>query len=79
MLMMAWIVSTVFTDAAIDHLILPSANATSAEQSSLSRARSDMAHPNAQITENRVNEEERTNCGVCNIGSSKPINGLRYL
>lgn len=61
MLMIAWMVSTVFTEAAIDHLMLPSANATSAEQSSLSLARSDMAQPKAQITENSVKDDERTN------------------
>ena len=61
MLMIACIVSTVLTEAAIDHLMLPSANAISAEHSSLSRARSDMAQPRAHITEKSVNEEERTN------------------
>ena len=54
-------VSMVLTEAAIDHLMLPSANAINAEQSSLSRCRSDMAQPRAQITEKRVNDVERTN------------------
>lgn len=61
MLIIAWMVSTVLTDAAIDHFILPSAKATKAEHSNLSRARSDMAQPKAQMTEKRVNEFERTN------------------
>lgn len=76
--MIAWMVSTVLTEAAIDHLIFPSASATNAEQSSLSRARLDMAHPRAHITENSVNEAERTNLGVCRSGSSSPTQGLRY-
>lgn len=79
MLIMACMVSTVLTEVAIDHLMFPSAKATNAEQSSLSRARSDIAQPSAHITEKSVNEEERTNWGVCRIGSSIPTNGLRYL
>jgi hypothetical protein len=61
MLMIACMVSTVLTEAAIDHLMLPSANEINAEQSSLSLARSDIAQPRAHITENKVNELERTN------------------
>ena len=76
--MIAWMVSMVLTEAAIDHLMLPSANRTSEEQSSLSRARSDIAQPKAQTTEKRVKEVERTNWGVCKSGSRIPIHGLRY-
>jgi hypothetical protein len=61
MLIIAWIVSTVLTEAAIDHLMFPSASEINAEQSSLSLARSDIAQPRAHITENKVNEFVRTN------------------
>jgi hypothetical protein len=61
MLMIAWMVSTVLTDAAIDHFMFPSANEINAEQSSLSLGRSDIAQPSAHMTENKVNEFERTN------------------
>jgi hypothetical protein len=61
MLMIACMVSTVLTEAAIDHLMFPSANEINAEQSSLSLARSDIAQPRAHTTENKVNELERTN------------------
>jgi hypothetical protein len=54
-------VSTFLTEAAIDHLMFPSANETSAGQSNLSLARSDIAQPRAHITENKVNEFDRTN------------------
>lgn len=60
MLMIAWIVSTVLAEAAIDHLMFPSASEINAEQSNLSLARSDIAQPRAHITEKRVNEFVRT-------------------
>lgn len=60
----ACIVSMDLTDAAIDHLIFPSASDSSAGYNDLSRGSSDMAQPSAQMTENRVKDVGCTLSGV---------------
>lgn len=49
-------VSTVLTEVAMDHFMVPSAMLIRAGYKTRSRGRDEIAHPRAQTTENRVND-----------------------
>lgn len=79
MVKMAWIVSTDLTDVAIDHLILHSAKASREGYNIRSLCVLATAHPSAQTTENRVNDNGRTISALWRIGSSRHTSGFRIL